>query len=100
MKNLTADEMRVLVKQAELTEKGRKLFEPEKMIAEATQQLLDEGVPKEIVAHVSAAMIGRMRERRMMAKLVKEIIPIQQLPEPPGCFYYDWPVTEGDDDEE
>jgi hypothetical protein len=95
MKELTDKEKEIIIQNA----KNGVTFDVEKMIAEGTQQLLDEGVPVEIAAQLSAIMIGRMRERRMMANLVHELFPIQQLPTPPpGVFY--WPVTEGDDDDE
>jgi hypothetical protein len=73
---------------------------PYEMLAKANQDLLDKGVPKEAVAEMSAIAVGRMRWMKLKAKIAREMFPIQQMPEPPGIFYHDWPVTEVIDDDE
>jgi enhancing lycopene biosynthesis protein 2 len=91
-----ADAIATLKKYEEIGEKAT-LFSPERAICEIVKKLKEEGVPDEINAPMAAIALGRIRERRAYAKLIREAFPIQQLPTGASPIYYQEPPA---DDEE
>ena len=94
--NISAEELKALIDTVDTADKMSKedMFAPEKVIAEIVKNLKEQGVPDEINAPIAAIMLGRFRERRLMADIAKKLIPIQELP--PGALpiYYRKPEDE------